>query len=103
MSFEQIVAKVKGKAESAAMEGTSVYQFRLSGDSAGDFYINIVDGSAELKEGLAEEPSVSISMKDEDFIAMMEGKLGATAAFFAGKIKIKGDMSLAMKLQTLLG
>ncbi len=103
MSFEEIVAKVREKAESASMEGSSIYQFKLSGDSEGDFYINIVDGNAELIEGNAQAPSVSISIKDEDFISMLEGKLGATSAFFAGKIKIKGDMSLAMKLQSLLG
>jgi len=35
--------------------------------------------------------------------AMLDGKLNATSAFMAGKLKVKGDMSLAMKLQSLLG
>jgi putative sterol carrier protein len=34
---------------------------------------------------------------------MLDGKLNATSAFMAGKLKVKGDMSLAMKLQSLLG
>jgi putative sterol carrier protein len=34
---------------------------------------------------------------------MIDGQLNATSAFMAGKLKIKGDMSLAMKLQSIVG
>jgi putative sterol carrier protein len=35
-------------------------------------------------------------------VDMVTGKLDPTMAFMSGKIKIKGDMGLAMKLQTIL-
>ena len=41
-------------------------------------------------------------MKSEDFVDLALGKLDGTMAFMSGKIKIKGDMGLAMKLQTVL-
>ena len=103
MSFQEIVAKVKVKVVESKVEGTSVYQFCLSGDSGGDFSIAIEDGKAEVKEGLAETSNLTVTMSDADFISLMEGKLNPTSAFLAGKIKVKGDMSLAMKLQALLG
>ena len=42
-------------------------------------------------------------MTDSDFIDMVEGKLNGQMAFMTGKLKIKGDMSLAMKLGNVLG
>ena len=40
--------------------------------------------------------------KAEDWVAIATGKMNATSAFMQGKIKVKGDMSMAMKLQSLL-
>ncbi|MCL0038031.1 SCP2 sterol-binding domain-containing protein [Thermodesulfovibrionales bacterium] len=103
MSFQAIVAKVKEKVAEKKVEGTSVYQFCLSGDSGGDFSIAIGDGQIEVKEGLSESSNLTVNISDADLISLMEGQLNPTNAFLAGKIKVKGDMSLAMKLQSLLG
>ncbi len=54
-------------------------------------------------EGAGDNPNVTILMADNDFVDLMEGKLNATSAFMAGKLKVKGDMSLAMKLQSVIG
>lgn len=40
--------------------------------------------------------------KAEDWVNIADGKMNPTAAFMQGKLKVKGDMSLAMKLQGLL-
>jgi putative sterol carrier protein len=41
-------------------------------------------------------------MKDEDFVKLMNGELNGQVAFMSGKLKFKGSMSTAMKLQGLL-
>ena len=41
-------------------------------------------------------------MAANDFVDLSSGKLDGTMAFMSGKIKIKGDMGLAMKLQSVL-
>jgi putative sterol carrier protein len=81
---------------------TATYQFDLSGDDGGQYHIVIKDGTAEAGPGAPENPNITISMAGSDFVALREGKLDPTMAFMSGKIKIKGDMGLAMKLQTVL-
>ena len=90
-------------ADPAKLKGVSaVYQFELSGDNGGVFYAQVDDGKTEVVEAAHDNPNITITMAAEDFAAMLDGKLNATSAFMAGKLKVKGDMSLAMKLQSLL-
>jgi len=105
--FKTVLDNLNKKIESAdpaKMKGVSaVYQFELSGDGGGVFHTAVDDGKANVVEAAHDNPNITITMAAEDFSAMLEGKLNATSAFMAGKLKVKGDMSLAMKLQSLLG
>lgn len=49
------------------------------------------------------EADCTISITMEDFQSMSAGELDPTSAFMMGKLKVDGDMSIAMKLQGLLG
>jgi putative sterol carrier protein len=81
---------------------TATYQFDLSGDDGGQFFITMRDGTGEAGEGAAEEPNITISMTASDFVDVRSGRLDPTMAFMGGRLKIKGDMGLAMKLQSVL-
>ncbi|MGK0314315.1 MAG: acyl-CoA dehydrogenase [Saprospiraceae bacterium] len=63
-------------------------------------------------DGTGEKNAVSTENKDadclvestfEDFLALTTGELNPMGAVMSGKVKIKGDMSVAMKLQSLFG
>jgi putative sterol carrier protein len=84
----------------AGMNG--IFQFDLSGENGGVWHVTLANGEGSVGEGPAENPGVTISMASEDFVALTEGRLDGTMAFMSGKLKVKGDMGLAMKLQTLL-
>lgn len=57
------------------------------------------NGSGSVAVGKGSNPAgVTITMKDGDFVNMMTGKLNSQEAFMQGKLRMKGDMKLAMKL-----
>lgn len=85
-----------------AAKGTNAsYQFNISGQEGGIWAFKIENGACELVKGGVPAPSVEISLADKDWMAIREGKLNSQMAFMQGKLKIKGDMNLAMKLQTM--
>jgi putative sterol carrier protein len=78
------------------------YQFDLTGDDAGTYHAYFDNGAVDIGEGATVAAACTVTMASSDFIALVEGKLNATSAFMSGKLKIKGDMGMAMKLQTIL-
>jgi putative sterol carrier protein len=79
----------------------AVIQFDLSGDSGGLYWLRIADGQCEAGEGAAENPKMTLMATAEDYLAVVNGEVNPTQAVFTGKLKIAGDMGLAMKLATM--
>ena len=55
--------------------------------------------TVSLLSYISDKPDVTLSLKDDDLVALMTGKLNPQKAFFQGKLKVQGNMGLAMKLQ----
>jgi len=76
--------------------------FDLSGENAGRWWVKIHDGAAESGKGEPPEtPSLTLQADSGDWVKIMTGAMDGTSAFMQGKLKIKGDMGLAIKMQTL--
>lgn len=69
-------------------------------DLTGEGVIRIVNGDVTTEDGDAD---CTISAEPDTFKEMFDGELDPTAAYMTGKIKIDGDMGVAMKLGSLLG
>lgn len=78
------------------------FLFTLSGDEGGQWVLRVSQGRASLEEGAAASPDVTIEMSAQDFQEMAAGRLGPVAAYMSGRLKIAGDIGLAMRLQPLL-
>jgi putative sterol carrier protein len=80
----------------------AVYQFDINGADPGVYSVAIADGKAVVSESTHASPNITITMASDDFADMVRGKLDGIMAFTMGKLRLEGDMMLAMKLQSLL-
>lgn len=85
----------------AAGSMSKTFQWNITGEEAGVYALKIANGTCELIKGGVEKPDITITVADKDWLAIAEGKLNPMSAFTSGKVKIAGDMMLAMKLQQL--
>ncbi len=76
----------------------AVIQYNLSGEQGGDWIITIKDDACTTEQGVAENPRLTLIADAGDYIDILTGKLNAMSAFAGGKLKLKGDLNLAMKL-----
>ncbi|XP_041741190.1 hydroxysteroid dehydrogenase-like protein 2 [Coregonus clupeaformis] len=80
-----------------------VYKFDLSGEHAGVWFIDMKNAGGSAGSG---EPPVKadvvMTMDSADFTKMFAGKLKPTMAFMSGKLRIKGDMTLAIKMEKMM-
>jgi len=93
--FEGLEARVD-PAKTAGM--TNSYVFEI--DGAGTWKVDVDDGNVKVAEG-GGDADATISASEETFDQIASGDLNATTAYMTGKLKIKGDMGAAMKLQKL--
>ncbi|XP_003505555.1 hydroxysteroid dehydrogenase-like protein 2 [Cricetulus griseus] len=81
----------------------AVYQFELSGEDGGTWFLDLKSKGGKVGHGeSSERADVVMSMTTDDFVKMFSGKLKPTMAFMSGKLKIKGNMALAIKLEKLM-
>lgn len=83
-------------------EMTTFYSFDLSGDDGGLFGLKISDGKAETIIGDIDEADCALSLSVKDFKKLLTGNLNSTASYMMGKLKVKGSLGLALKLESLL-
>ncbi|KAJ3604966.1 hypothetical protein NHX12_027017 [Muraenolepis orangiensis] len=80
-----------------------VYQFDLSGEHPGSWFVDLKQGAGLAGPGLPPiPPDVVMSMDSSLFSRMFRGEVKPTMAFMTGKLRIKGDMTLALKLEKMM-
>ena len=73
-------------------------QLKLTGSQPGEWFITIKDNQCTFNSGVASAARLTVSADSENFIKIFSGQLDGMQAFMQGKIRIAGDMSLALKL-----
>ncbi|KAJ2373236.1 hypothetical protein H4S02_008930, partial [Coemansia sp. RSA 2611] len=89
----------------------AVYAFEVTNAQGAKHYFvvdlkqagKVTDGASEADAAKGQpKPDINISIADETFVKISEGKTTAAGEFMSGKVKIKGNMMLGMKLEPLL-
>lgn len=101
--FEGQIAKRLQEKPELAKQINNSYQFDLSGDGGGKWVIDLTKEADHVAEGTIDSPGVTVTMSASDFVELASGKLNGQMAFMTGKLKIKGDPGLALKLQQVIG
>src|SRR3990170_2774144 len=79
----------------AAKDVSETYQY-LIGDSA--FHFMVDDGSIELRDGRAEDPSVVVTTDEETWADIATGKTTASTATASGALRVEGNRQAAKRL-----
>lgn len=93
--------KMRGKPDVVA-KINAVYQFDIAGPSGGQWAVDCTQPGGAVSAGSAANAKCTVRCTDADFLAIINGKLNPQMAFMSGKLKVQGDMALAMKLQQIL-
>ncbi|MFZ4068793.1 MAG: SCP2 sterol-binding domain-containing protein [Caulobacterales bacterium] len=94
MTFDDIFSRFS--AATVVVPGKKV---KFDFGDAGKIFMDGVGNSVSKDDAAAD---TTISVKLEDFVAMAEGKLDGMQAFMQGKLKVAGDMGVAMQLQSVM-
>ncbi len=79
----------------------AVIQYDVSGDGGGTWHAVIKDGTCLVQAGAGTSPNLTLQIASQDWLDMLSGKQSGQMLFMSGKLKVKGDMGLAMKLGSM--
>lgn len=86
--------------EKAAGIDATVF-IHVTGSQGGDWVVRIKDQKLSIENGSTPNPTIAISADTEDISALISGKLNPMQAYMQGKVQIKGNMGLALRLVNL--
>jgi putative sterol carrier protein len=94
--FFDTLASRADASKTAGMNNSYVFDI----EGAGQWKVDVSDGTVNVTEG-GGDADCTITASEETFQKIVDGEQNPTSAYMTGKLKIKGDMGAAMKLQKL--
>lgn len=105
MTYEELVAEIKKaakKADASSVKEHVAFQFNVTGEAAGAFYLEIDDGEVKVEPYEYYDRNVLVTSSAENIIKMMNGKLDPVLAFTMHKIQVEGDLGKALILKDIV-
>ena len=96
---QDVFDAMRGSFQPAKAKGVHVrYQWDLSGPNGGQWWIEVNDGTYKMGKGQIDHPNVTFRASDKDWVAICHDQLSGTWAYFTGRLKVRGDQTVARKL-----
>ena len=99
LTIETLMSKMPGAfipEKAAGLDAT--IQFNFTGAESGEWYATIKDGKVTVEKGTHASPKMTLTADSADYVKIFTGEIDGMAAFMQGKLKLAGDLNLAMKL-----
>ena len=104
MTYEELVAKARevfGKADASGITGHVAYQFNITGEGEGAFYLEIDNGKIKIEPYEYFDRDVLFTMTAKNLIKIGLGELDPVWAFTTGRLKLEGSIDKALLLKDL--
>ena len=101
-AIRAIFEEMPKRLDPEAAEGVdTIMRINLTGNAGGTYYLEIREGKATISDRSIGQPQLTMSISAVDWVALIEGRLNGKIAFMNGKLKMMGDLGMAMKIPTL--
>uniref|UniRef100_A0A4W5KFX1 Hydroxysteroid (17-beta) dehydrogenase 4 n=2 Tax=Hucho hucho TaxID=62062 RepID=A0A4W5KFX1_9TELE len=103
--FAEIGRRIKDLGAEMVKKVNAVFGWEITkgGNTAAQWTIDLKTGAGALHKGpYSGKTDVTITVSDDDFMEVVQGKLNPQKAFFAGKLKVRGNIMLSQKLEVIL-
>lgn len=105
MTFEEVFGQAKelfAGADVSSIKEHLAYQFNVTGDGAGTFYVEVKDGQLYVEPYDYNDRDAGFTAKADVFFKIVQGKLDPVFAFTTGKLKVDGSIDRALKIKEII-
>ena len=96
---QEVFDGMRGSFQPAKAKGVHArYQWDLSGPNGGEWWIEVNDGTYKMGKGKIADPNCHFPASDKDWVAICHDQLSGTWAYLTGRLKVRGDQTVARKL-----
>lgn len=105
MTFEEMFDEIKRRlsgADVSHIQEHLAYQFNITGDGAGSFYVEVKDGQLHVEPYEYHDRDAAFTCTAKTLEKIADGKQDPVLAFTLGKLKVDGSIEKALKLKEIL-
>ena len=105
MTYQELFAKVKtlfGDADVSGIHEHLAYQFNITGEGAGAFYVEVSDGKLAIEPYEYHDRDASFTCSADTLLKLASGKTDPIPEVMMGRLKVEGNIEKALKLKEFL-
>jgi len=80
----------------------ATYAFELEGDGGGSWTVRVADGALLVEDGSAAGANVTVRAQAADWMSIVEGRMDPQLAYLTKRLRVSGDLQLALRLREVV-